>query len=159
MGSVTGNQALPPSRRAGRRSWLDRPSVRVTWWFCVLATALNAWVVGYWSVEVQFFGDRADRGDYLVASGGYLAGGLVLALAALTGQAAGIGPVGRASTAGVSALLLVLAMSRREAAYARPPHGRPSAGMLDGVGGVVALPWAWFLVAVTLTAAYLRLRR
>ena len=133
--------------RAGLVEWLATSRVvRVLWWLLILSTAANGVVVGYGVLWFQLFGESADRSDYLVSAGGYGAAALVQLVAAV-GVAGLRGPRSAGWTAvGLAVALLALAAGSASRA-ADLPAGRWDDSLLDGVGGVLCLPWAWVLVA------------
>jgi hypothetical protein len=144
--------------RAGLVEWLATSRVvRVLWWLLILATAANGAVVGYGVLWFQLFGESADRSDCLVSAGGYGTAALVLLVAAV-GVAGLRGPrcAGWTAVALAVALLVLAAGSASRAADL--PAGRWDDSPLDGVGGVLCLPWAWVLVAAGI-AGTLRLCR
>jgi hypothetical protein len=128
-------------------------AIRVWWWVLIVGTALNGLVVGYGAIWFQLFGERADRGDYLVSAGGYAAAAAVLVLAAV-GVAGLRGPVwaGRAS-ASLAVVLAVLA-ARSAGIAAGMPEDHGFNGPLDGAGGVLALPWTWPLLVAGVRGAH-----
>lgn len=132
---------------------LPRPVLVAGWWSCAVATIATGVVVGYGSVWLQFFGDTADRGDYLVSVGGYGAAAGVLLVAA--------GGIPRHGGRGAARVLLVVtavvfgALAARSAGLAGPAEraGVPN-GPLDGIGGVLACPWVWVLVACSVRSMW-----
>lgn len=131
-------------RRSGR--W------RAAWWICLVATALNGVVVGYGAVWLQFFGDRPSREDYLVSAGGYLAAAAVIAVALSAAPSLQVGRTSMVAVGVVAGLLLLAGMNSVSNAVSLPTESLTVSGPLDGVGGVVLLPWSWVLI-------YLSVRR
>lgn len=121
-------------------------------------TALTGFVVGYGSVWFQI-GGRPDAEDYQVSAGGYAAAAVVL-VAAIPALIAFRGAeVLLAGTAMVAALYLVLAVrSARLAAVVEDP-GPGMNTALDGMGGVLAMPWAWFLLTLGVAGSVRLVRR
>ena len=135
-----------------------RPTSTGTWgWaFAILATFLNGLVVGYGSVALQFFGERADAEDYAVSSGGYSAAALVL-MVAIPGLLARGKPkllVWCAASLGV--LLIVLALASFTAMTTAEQVHTPVDGPWDGVGGVIWAPWTWAIMGFSVQAVALR---
>ncbi len=140
---------------------VDRPSAgdvanagsrraRVLWWCAVVLTAGNGVVVGAGSVWFQLFGETADRGDYLVSGGGYLTAAVLLGIGLGAIPRLGVSRFAGGVVLVVAISLLLAGLGSLQRAAELPPHNRPSAGVLDGVGGVALLPWAWVLVWMTI---------
>ena len=135
-----------------RRPRLDRTLlVSVVTGCSVALTALTGLVVGWFAVGFQLAGSRADAADHTVAAGAYGATLLLLLLGALA--------LRRWATTSwqlpvtlvvgvVPGLLMVRAVA--DASMAEPGSG--TNGWWDGAGGVLACPWAWWLVAVGVRA-------
>lgn len=132
---------------------------RLTWWWASALTALNGFVVGAGSVWFQLFGESPDRGDYLVSAGGYLTAAAVISLALAPALGRGVPTWGAATLGAIAAGLAIAGLISLQEAAALPPHNRPSAGVLDGVGGVLFLPWCWVLLWMCGRAAYTRTRQ
>jgi hypothetical protein len=135
-------------------TWLTR----AIWTNVVLAvgivlTALTGVVVGYGPVWFQIGGSGPDAEDYRVSAGGYAAAAVVLLVSLLAVVAFRGARVLLAGTSVAAALLAVLAVrSLRLAAGAYDP-GPGMNTALDGIGGVVAMPWTWVLVVLGLLGA------
>lgn len=136
---------------------------RAIWTNVVLAagivlTALTGFVVGYGSVWFQFEGGP-DAEDYRVSAGGYAAAAVVLVAAipaVVAFRGAGVLLPG---TAVVAALYLVLAVRSARLAAVAEERGPGMNTALDGIGGVVAMPWAWFLVILGVAGSVRLVRR
>lgn len=113
------------------------------WWTSAVLTALNGFVVGAGSVWFQLFGEAPDRGDYLVSAGGYLTAGAVLVVGLGAVADVGISRAAAGLVLVVAVALLLAGVGSLQNAADLPPHNRPSAGVLDGIGGVILLPWSW----------------
>ncbi|MGI8900808.1 MAG: hypothetical protein ACR2HA_07720 [Nocardioides sp.] len=131
-----------------RRRWL--PALVLG---CALLTFLNGVVVGYGSIWLQFFGEQADREDYLMSFGGYAAAALVLLIGLFSLVRLGTAQWAVAGVAVLTALLAVLAISSLTHGLALSEEHSPYQHWWDGAGGVVFLPWAWLPVALGLLAA------
>lgn len=139
--------------REPRITWLTR----AIWTNAVLATgvvltALTGVVVGYGSVWFQI-GGGPDAEDYRVSAGGYAAAAVVLLLSVPAVRAFHGARALLAGTSVVAAIQAVLAVrSVRLAAEASDP-GPGINTALDGMGGVIAMPWTWLLVALGLVGS------
>jgi len=131
-----------------RRRWLP-PLVLG----CALLTFLNGVVVGYGSIWLQFFGEQADREDYLMSFGGYVAAALVLLISLPSLVRLGAARWALVAVAGLAALLTVLATSSLGTGLSMPPESSPYQHWWDGAGGVVFFPWAWPPIVLGLLAA------
>lgn len=136
---------------------------RAIWTNVVLAagivlTALTGFVVGYGSVWFQI-GGVPDAEDYRVSAGGYAAAAVVLVAAIPAVVAFRGAEVLLAGTAVVAALYLVLAVRSARLAAAAADRGPGINTALDGIGGVVAMPWTWFLVTLGVAGSARLLRR
>lgn len=136
---------------------------RAIWTNVVLAagavlTALTGFVVGYGSVWFQI-GGRPDAEDYQVSAGGYAAAAVVL-IAVIPAVIAFRGAdVLLAGTAVVAALFLVLAVRSARLAAVTDDPGPGMNTALDGIGGVLAMPWAWLLVILGVAGSVRLVRR
>jgi hypothetical protein len=118
---------------------------RRVWLACAVATALNGLVVGYGSVWFQLFGDSADRSDYLVSAGGYLAASAVLAVGVCGASRLAVRRGGRVAVIVVAMLLALGGLSSVQMAGSAE-RSSIEQSPLDGAGGVLMLPWAWVLL-------------
>jgi hypothetical protein len=126
------------------------------WWVLIVCVTLNGVIVGLGAVTFVFFG-AAQRSDFLVSAGGYGAAATVLVFA-VVGVAGLNGPVWAGRTAAVAAVLLAaLAASSAMTAATMADDGGWN-GPLDGVGGVVLVPFAWPLIIAGLRGGYRLLR-
>lgn len=130
------------------------PRWRLAWWVCWVLTALNGVVVGAGSVWFQLFGESPDRGDYLVSAGGYLTAAAVLGLAVVPARGRGIPAWALIAVTVVALCLAVAGLRSLSEAAELPAHRRPSAGVADGIGGVIFLPWCWVLLWMAGRAAW-----
>ena len=142
---------------------MDVERTRVIWvnvalGVCVVLTVLTGLVVGYGVVWFQIGGSTPDAEDYQISAGGYAAAAALLAVslpALLAYRSARWLVIGASWFA---SLYLVLAVRSTVLAAEVDDPGPGINTALDGVGGVVGLPWAWVLVLLGLTGA-LRLAR
>lgn len=124
-----------------RRIWAN-----IGWATAVLLTIGTGFVVGYGSIWLQLFGDRPDSGDYRISAGGYACAAVVLALGAV-GILSFRGPLVLVGVSAASAAVYVLlALRSVQLAAMAEPDDYDSA--LDGVGGVIGMPWTWPLVVL-----------
>lgn len=143
----------------------DTGTPRPPRWFSVVLvtaaalTALNGFVVGYGAVWFQLFGTGPDRDDYLVSAGGYLSAATLLALAATAGVLRGGRPWLGYAAGSVGAVLALCGVGSWHEAAVVEDRGPGINGVWDGVGGVVAWPWAWAVAALLVVAARHRARR
>lgn len=124
-----------------RRIWAN-----IGWATAVLLTIGTGFVVGYGSIWLQFFGDRPDAGDYRISAGGYASAAVVLALGAV-GILSFRGPLVLVGlSAAFAAVYVLLALRSVQLAAMAEPDDYDSG--LDGVGGVIGMPWTWPLVVL-----------
>lgn len=122
--------------------------VAVGWVGMVTATVLNGVVVGYGAIWLQFFGETADAGDYIVSAGGYGAAAVVLVMA-VPAILAHRGPRWLLWPTGFSAVVLgLLAIRSAETSAHAAEAASPIPTAWEGVGGVMWGPWTWALVAL-----------
>lgn len=122
------------------------------WWALIICVSLNGVIVGFGAIILVFSGS-AQRSDYLVSAGGYGAAATVLVFAAV--GAAGLnGPVwaGRAAAA-VAVLLAALAVRSAMVASSLADDNNWN-GPLDGIGGVVLVPFSWPLLIAGVRGGY-----
>ena len=117
----------------------------------VVLTALTGLVVGWFAVGFQIGGSGADADDYAVAAGAYGATTLVLLLGALAFRRWSTTTWQLPVTLVVAVVLgLLTVRAIADASSAEPGYGMNT--WWDGAGGVLACPWAWWLVAVGVRA-------
>jgi hypothetical protein len=127
--------------------------------FGVLSTTVTVLGYAWLSVWLQFFGERADRGDYAEAAG-VLAGGLgFLALATATAWLAN-GPrwlqVGCWALTGVMLVVMVGCLGSSHDSSLEPADSYNTFG--DGLRTALSMPWSWVIVAAFLAALAARYR-
>jgi hypothetical protein len=122
------------------------------WWGLIICVSLNGVIVGVGAIVLVFSGS-AQRSDYLVSAGGYGAAATVLVFA-VVGVAGLNGPVwaGRAAAA-VAVLLAALAMRSAMVASSLADDNNWN-GPLDGIGGVVLVPFSWPLLIAGVRGGY-----
>ena len=126
------------------------------WWVLVVCVTLNGVIVGVGAVTLVFLGS-AQRSDYLVSAGGYGAAAVVLVFA-VVGAAGLNGPVWAGRTAALAALVLAALAARSAWTAATMADDGNWNGPLDGIGGVVLVPFAWPLLIAGLRGGYRLLR-
>jgi hypothetical protein len=143
---------------------VDVERTRVIWanvalCVCVILTILTGLVVGYGVVWFQIGGSAPGAEDYRMSAGGYAAAAALLAvsLPALVAYRSARWLVLGASW--FAALYLVLAVRSTVLAREVDDRGPGVDTMLDGVGGVVGMPWSWVLVVLGLTGLVRLARR
>lgn len=142
------------SRRGRTTTWTWR---NVGWATAVILTIATGAVVGYGAVWFQLFGDHADAGDYRMSAGGYAcaAGVLILGAVAILSFR---GPTVLAGIAAAFAATYVL-LGLRSAQLAAVAEPGDYNAALDGVGGVIGMPWTWPLVLLGILGPISALRR
>ena len=111
---------------------------------CSVLTFLSSLAVGWYFVNLQFFGVAADRGDHLTAVAAFVVGALVLVsgLPALLHARAALG--WSLLVLGLVAVLALLAVDQLQAARALPVDGAGTDSW--PLGALVALMCPWALV-------------
>jgi hypothetical protein len=147
-----------------RGTAVDVERTRVIWanvalCVCVVLTILTGLVVGYGVVWFQIGGSTPDAADYQLSAGGYAAAAALLAVAlpALVAYRSARWLVLGASW--FAALYLVLAVRSTVLAAEVDDPGPGINTTLDGVGGVVGMPWSWVLVVLGLSGLVRLARR
>ena len=151
MGSAesAGDLTRAPGRGHDRRARRWVPAAVVG---CELLTIGTGLVVGYVSVWLQFFGETADREDYLVSAGGYGAGAAAALVGLLSLRRLRVATWILWICAAGAALLGLLALSSLSSARTAERDSLVVSSWTDGAGGVAACPWTWVVVVLGLLA-------
>lgn len=125
---------------------------------CVVMTVLTGFVVGYGAIWFQV-GGVADAEDYQVSAGGYATAAVLLAIS-LPALVAFRGPRWLLLGASwFSALYVVLGARSALLASDTDDPGPGINTALDGVGGVIGMPWAWPLLLLGVAGTFSLVRR
>ena len=125
--------------------------------FGVLATAVTTGGLAFLQVYLQFFGERADQGDYAVAAGTTTGGAAFLLLGALTAWLVQ-GP--RWLQAGCWMVAVAMTVATLVClSSAHDPALEPADGydtFASGVVDALSMPWNWVVVGAFLAAVAAR---
>lgn len=122
------------------------------WWALILSVGVNGVIVGLGAIMLGFSGS-AQRSDYLVSAGGYGAAATVLVFG-VVGVAGLNGPAWAGRTAAVAAVLLAALAVRSAIVASSMADDANWNGPLDGIGGVVLVPFAWPLLIAGVRGGY-----
>ena len=114
----------------------------------VVSTTLSIPALGWLWLELQFFGEVADQGDYLTVSGVALVGIGWLLLAAITAWVSNA-PTWLHVWSWVGTALMVVLFVTWHGRASDPDLGSaiPSASMVTGIVVALALPWCYAIAA------------
>jgi hypothetical protein len=127
------------------KNWDRFLGAAAAWWVAVVLTVLNVVVLGAFAVHFQLFGETADRADYLTAAGAHGSGAVLMAVAALGAP----GLHSRLTAVAGACVFALLAVSSYQDSHRAADEGLTFGGLDDGAGGVLALPWTWLLVIIS----------
>ena len=127
--------------------------------FGVLATTLTVAGLAWLNVYLQFFGERADRGDYAVAAGITAGGCGLLALAAVAAWLVR-GPLWFQAACwvltGVMLVSWVTCLGSSHDSSLDPADSYDTFG--GGLQDTLQMPWNWVIIATFLVALAVRFR-
>lgn len=122
------------------------------WWALIVCVSLNGVIVGLGAIMLGFSGS-AQRSDHLVSAGGYGAAATVLVFAAI-GVAGLRGPVWAGRAAAAAAVVLAALAGRSAMVASSLADDDNWNGPLDGIGGVVLVPFSWPLLIAGVRGGY-----
>ena len=139
----------------------DRPAslwILLLLGFGVLSTTVTVLGLAWLNVWLQFFGERADRGDYAVAAGITTGGLFFLTLASATAWLARAPrwlQAGCWVLTGVMLLAAASCLASAQDASLEPADSHDSFG--SGLLTAFSMPWSWVTLAAFLAALAVRL--